>query len=378
MRLKHLSLLAVARVAWGQTLSDVLQANSANLSTLNGWLASEQLAYTLLSSAQGVTLLAPSNNALNQISGTPLADQLGQDANFLAAFLSYHVLDGVYSIDDFLNADPAATMPTLLDMAAYSNVTGGQRIVANSVDGAVTLLSGNGTQTDVETFDLNYMGGTVHIIDSVLAIPGDLTSTLLDAGLTAAVGAIRRAGVEDSLNLASDMTILVPNNAAFDAIGSLVAGMTAAQLLSVVNYHVIQGKVLYSELIDDGADEMTAASSNVTFRAIDGALFVNSARVVQADLLACNGAIHVLDGVLNPANSTATPNPSAATPEPAFSGASGTGGVPFTSGVLGTPTSAVTLTDNSGPTAAARAPPARTAAVGAAVLFGGAAVLVNL
>lgn len=152
MRLKRLSILATANASSGQTLAEVLQAQSATLSTLNAWLSSQQLVFTILSNLQGVTLLAPSNNALSQLYSTPLAAQLAQDPNLLTAFLSYHVLDGIFFVSDFVNARALMSLPTFLDIEAYSNVSGGQRILSGSENGAVTFYSGNGAPTNVEAY----------------------------------------------------------------------------------------------------------------------------------------------------------------------------------------------------------------------------------
>ena len=143
--------------------------------------------------------------------------------------------------------------------------------------------------------DFDFVGGTLHIIDTVLTIPGSLTDTLVAGGLTAAVGALRRAGIETPLNMASDLTVFVPNNDAFNAIGSLINGMTLEQLTTVLNYHVVQGKVLYSQLIAAGT-QLTAEGASLNFRIQDGGLFVNSARVVTSDILVGNGVVHVVDG----------------------------------------------------------------------------------
>ncbi|KAK4032119.1 FAS1 domain-containing protein [Parachaetomium inaequale] len=386
MRPRRLLLFTGAAATLAQSLQDVLTAQSAVLSTLNAWLASQSLVFQILTNVQGVTLLAPSNNALSQLYSTPLATQLASDPNLLTAFLSYHVLDGVYMMSDFTNA-PVASMPTFLNMAGYSNVSGGQVVESRAQNGAVTFLTGNNAQSNVQTYDFNFVGGTLHIIDTVLTIPGSLTDTLIAGGLTAAVGALRRAGVETPLNTASDVTVFVPSNDAFNAIGSLVNGMTLEQLTAVLNYHVVQGKVLYSQLIAAGT-QLTAEGASLNFRIQNGGLFVNSARVVASDILVGNGVVHVVDGVLNPANTTATPNPSAATQEPAFNGASSaTGGVPFTSAVISTTTVASPAGPTATPTASAGpgspAPVAvdaasgRKAAVGAAMLLCGAVVLAN-
>ncbi|KAL2195196.1 FAS1 domain-containing protein [Corynascus similis CBS 632.67] len=368
--------------AWGvvaqyNTLQDILNAQSATLSTLSAWLQSQAVVFQILSNAQGVTLLAPSNNALTQLYSTSLASELALDPNFLTAFLAYHVLSGVHFVSD-LSKSQGASVPTFLNMAAYSNVSGGQVVHSKSQNGAVNLITGNNMQSNLQPYDFNYVGGTLHIIDSVLTIPKSLTNTLIAGGLTAAVGALRRASIEDTLNEASDVTIFAPTNDAFNAIGSLVNSMTLEQLTSVLNYHVVRGKVLYSELLTGGS-ELTSQGASVNFRVQNGALFVNSAKVVISDILVGNGVVHVVDGVLNPANTTATPDPSVATQPPAFNGASSTeGGVPFTSAVVST----TTISGGGTPTASPSQPSVVEGAASqikagavVAALFGGVVVL---
>jgi len=149
MRLDRILLFLAPRLTTCQTLADVLAAQSATLSTLTSWLESEELIYSILSSASGVTLLAPSNNAMAQLYNTPLAAQLAEDANLLTAFLSYHVLDGLYWISN-LTVD--RSFPTMLNIAGYSNITGGQRIISRSDDGAITFYTGNAAQSTVQPY----------------------------------------------------------------------------------------------------------------------------------------------------------------------------------------------------------------------------------
>lgn len=385
MQLKHLTLLAAshaASVVAQQTLGDVLTAQAATLSTLTSFLQSEETIYEVFNNAKDVTLLAPSNDALAKLNNSPIVNQLLADPQFLTAFLSYHVLNGTFYASN-LTAEPTQFIPTLLDLNGYSNVTGGQRLqVKTDGNGGVTFVSGDGTISAVSSANYNYTGGTIHVIDNVVSIPANVTSALLSANLTATVGAIQQAGVEDTLNTASDITVFAPSNAAFAAIGNLVAGLTAAELSSVLGYHVVAGKVVYSTDITN-TSVASLQGTNLNLRVVDGAVWVNSAKVIQADLLLANGVVHIIDGVLNPANSEAQPNPAASAPAPAFSGATSTGGVPFTSGVVVPPAPTATTTTapgsggNDTPVTAA-APPIKTAAVAVAALFGGAAVLANL
>ena len=126
-------------------------------------------------------------------------------------------------------------------------------------------------------------------------MPSRLTDTLVADGYTGAVGAFRQAAIEEPLNNAADMTLFVPNNDAFNAIGSAINTMTLEQLTTVLNYHVVQGQVLYSQMIAAGT-QRTAEGASLNFRIENGMLFVNSARVIATDILIANGVVHILDG----------------------------------------------------------------------------------
>ena len=71
------------------------------------------------------------------------------------------------------------------------------------------------------------------------------------------------------------------------------------KLVAVLTYHVVPGKVMSTDLVDDSMPA-TAQGSTVTIDLDNGAM-VNDANVVSADIEASNGVIHVIDKVLVPA-----------------------------------------------------------------------------
>ncbi|KAK4118182.1 FAS1 domain-containing protein [Parathielavia appendiculata] len=361
MRITQLFPLALAAGAFGKSLEDVLTEQSETLSTIHSWLQSQMAALAILSGAQGVTILAPSNKAMDELYKSNFSAHLASDSNLLTAFLSYHVLNGVYYSDHFINAG-AANFPTFMNnYPCFSNVTGGQVVQGRVKDGGVTFVSGHNTESAVQTYDLHYDNGVVHIIDSVLCIPHNLTGTVVSKGHTAMAGAIRETGVEAAFNHARDVTIFSPSNNAFNAIGSLAINMAIEEVAGILKYHVISGQVQYSWQIMDGSQAMAINSGSINFRVEDdGAWFVNSARVIASDILIGNGVLHIIDGVLNPSNQTATPNPAAATQAPVFDGATTTTCVPFTSALASTST--VTSEATAASTASADAQ--RTGSVG--------------
>lgn len=125
----------------------------------------------------------------------------------------------------------------------------------------------------------------------------------------------------------SDITIFCPNNDAFQAIASGAGNITDEQLAEILQYHVINGTVGYSTALSNTSlTTLNGEEVQITVDS-DGAVFVNSARVINADILIENGVLHVIDEVLNPANADAEPNTSA-------SPTSDIGSVvPFTSGI---------------------------------------------
>jgi uncharacterized surface protein with fasciclin (FAS1) repeats len=117
--------------------------------------------------------------------------------------------------------------------------------------------------------------------------------------LVAAVGA---AGLAETLSGTGPFTVFAPTNAAFEA---LPAGVLDALLLpenketlaKILTYHVVPGAVMAADVTD--GDVATVEGQNVTLSTADG-VTVNGAKVVQADVAASNGVIHVIDAVILP------------------------------------------------------------------------------
>ncbi|MEM8750456.1 MAG: fasciclin domain-containing protein [Pseudomonadota bacterium] len=117
------------------------------------------------------------------------------------------------------------------------------------------------------------------------------------------VAAVKAAGLVDTLKGDGPFTVFAPTNAAFEAlpagtVENLLKPENKDQLVSILTYHVVPGKVMSGDLKDD----MTAATvqgSNVTIDMDDG-VKVNEASVVTADIETDNGVIHVIDKVIIP------------------------------------------------------------------------------
>jgi len=118
------------------------------------------------------------------------------------------------------------------------------------------------------------------------------------------VAAVKAADLVDTLKGEGPFTVFAPVNAAFDAlpdgtVEDLLKPENKEQLAAVLTYHVVPGKVMSSDL-SDGMMAESVQGSEITIGVGDGGVTVDGANVVQADIEASNGVIHVIDGVILP------------------------------------------------------------------------------
>jgi uncharacterized surface protein with fasciclin (FAS1) repeats len=121
-------------------------------------------------------------------------------------------------------------------------------------------------------------------------------------GFSTLVAAVGAADLVDTLNSDGPFTVFAPTDEAFAA---LPAGVLDALLLpenkdvltKILTYHVVPGTVMAADITD--GEVATVEGQNVTLSTADG-VTVNGAKVVQADIVASNGVIHVIDAVILP------------------------------------------------------------------------------
>ncbi|KAH6686897.1 beta-Ig-H3/fasciclin [Plectosphaerella plurivora] len=365
--------MALAAVASAQQLTQLL-AQTNELSTLNSLLGQNPAITQMLAQMRDITILAPNNRAFeNFMRANPGA---AQNPQAVTPLLQYHVIQGTVMSNQLTRQPVFAT--TMLRQP-FANVTGGQKVELSLMDGRQGMaVSGFKKMSMITKADVRFDGGVVHIVDTVLTMPASISRTSVDMGWTSTAGALTRTGLVGPVDSANDLTIFVPNNAAFMRIGGTAQMLQPQQLAGILQYHAVGGQVLTSRDIQ----QAMATGGSVTIRSLTGApitvtmqngrMFVNSARVVMADVLTSNGVIHVLDNVLNPAAAQAQPNPAQATQSPVFNGAQGSSNAPFTEGI--NPTTTIVPARNTINAGAYGAVP--TAAVMG--LMGGAAILANI
>lgn len=119
------------------------------------------------------------------------------------------------------------------------------------------------------------------------------------------VAALQATGLDSALADTGPFTVFAPTDDAFaklpeGTVESLLQNPT--QLADILKYHVVAGKVM-SDQVTDGLEAPTLQGASLMFTVDeDGTVMVNGAKVVQADVDATNGVIHVVDTVLLPAS----------------------------------------------------------------------------
>ena len=147
------------------------------------------------------------------------------------------------------------------------------------------------------------MGIGLACASPALAQQKDIVDTAVAAGnfktLAKLLGDADLVGVMKS---PGPFTVFAPTDEAFakvpkDALDALAKDK--AKLQAVLKYHVLTSKWTSSDVAMVKSTG-TAEGRSVAFASAGGALTVNGARIVKADINCSNGMIHVIDAVLMP------------------------------------------------------------------------------
>ena len=118
------------------------------------------------------------------------------------------------------------------------------------------------------------------------------------------VAAIQAAGLEETLSSEGPYTVFAPTDEAFAALpegtlDQLLLPENQEALTEILTYHVVEGAVPSSEIESGAVPTVEGEDLNVAVDA-NGVMVNDTATVVQPDVAADNGVIHVIDTVLLP------------------------------------------------------------------------------
>lgn len=133
----------------------------------------------------------------------------------------------------------------------------------------------------------------------------DIVDTAVAAGqFQTLAAALQAAGLVQTLKGSGPFTVFAPTDEAFRAlppgtVERLLRPENRAELMRVLTYHVVPGRVTSDQLAGQRVQPATVQGGRLEIDARQG-VSVNTARVINADVAASNGVIHVIDRVLLP------------------------------------------------------------------------------
>ena len=113
--------------------------------------------------------------------------------------------------------------------------------------------------------------------------------------------AVENAGLSDSLRATGPFTVFAPTDAAFDKLPAgrletLFKPENKAELASLVNYHVINGRKYVGDM-KSWVTTRTANGQSVGIKVSKGDISIDGALITAADIGSSNGVIHGIDKV---------------------------------------------------------------------------------
>ena len=134
-------------------------------------------------------------------------------------------------------------------------------------------------------------------------MPHNIVETAKEAGrFQTLLSAVDAAALGDTLAGGGPFTVFAPTDDAFAALPQeTVQGLLEdpPALARVLTYHVVPGRITSAQMTPDS--EQKTVEGGVLTIGVNGGVTVNDAAVIQADVEADNGVIHVIDRVLIPA-----------------------------------------------------------------------------
>jgi len=142
-------------------------------------------------------------------------------------------------------------------------------------------------------------------LSAAKAAEKDIVDTAVGAGsFGTLVAAVQAADLVDTLKGDGPFTVFAPTDEAFaklpeGTVENLLKPENKDQLVQILTYHVVPGKVMSSDIAGKEMGVATVEGSEIQVNATDG-VKINDATVVTADIETTNGVIHVIDTVILP------------------------------------------------------------------------------
>ncbi len=266
-----------------QNISALAGATPA-LSTLTAALTAAKLTTTLAGPGP-FTVFAPVNSAFDAVPADQVA-RLLQTGNIaiLSKLLRYHVVPGTFRAADLTEGQ---TLTTVEGTTLTISLAGGARV----------------NNANIVTTNIEAANGVVHLIDGVLTESLDVVDVATVLGLSSLVNAVKTAGLESAVRgngSGNGITLFAPSNSAFNSFGALPGNPALTQVLTA---HVLDGRQTASSFQEHEVVQ-SLQGGNISFLLnplrVGGESNTERVIVSRTDIVAKNGVIHLIAGVILP------------------------------------------------------------------------------
>ena len=131
-------------------------------------------------------------------------------------------------------------------------------------------------------------------------VPADVAQTLANTpSLSTLNTLVAQAGLTDTLKATGPFTVFAPSNEAFKAAPAKTMAELAKnpeQLKALLAYHVVPAKLMAADV--KNSNVKSVQGSVLALSKAGDFVTVETAAVTQADIVATNGVVHVVDTVL--------------------------------------------------------------------------------
>jgi len=239
-----------------------------------------------------LTAFAPTDQAFQNLLTTLGKNSLSElPDQVLLDILEYHLVNGIKLSTQLTNS--------LLATLNGEDIT----VSVNSIDNTITL----NTAQITGLFDVEALNGVVHAINEVLLPPSIqvLVGTVVgkaffNPDFTTLIAALEKADLVNYLLERSTVTVFAPTNQAFINAGINLDNMSSQELASVLRYHLIGTGAIRVEAFTDNQEVLTVRKFEAYIDVVDQKTFINGIDIIETNLEASNGIVHVIEDVLIP------------------------------------------------------------------------------
>jgi transforming growth factor-beta-induced protein len=280
------------------TITDIAAADP-NFSILVEALKKAGLDDDLANTSSNLTVFAPTNAAFTALLAELKVASLSDiPKETLTKVLLYHVKSD-------------KSLASQIKTGYYSTLASGPAEASKLslyVDMTTTKING---RSKITKTDIMADNGVIHVVDKVL-LPMSIADHAVanESAFSSLVAALSAAKLVPALNdMTKTYTVFAPTNVAFNnllmKLGVGLKDLSAETLSPILLYHVVNGYVPSSAVSAGYVPTLSSAfgkSLSLQLSVTGGVKLNNTVNVISTDVVATNGIIHVIDGVLLPQN----------------------------------------------------------------------------